>query len=1568
MSLRQNSKLNFSGIVAGLGMIALISSCQPKLDDQTSQNSASQNSINNPPQSSKPTITKTFLPSFGLASVSAFSLTIEGCASGYTATLTESDTSYEIYQQDLNCLAKLTSFDSDGQTFTPKTGSEFTTWAVGEKAVFISGDLSTELSVQVSSQLSSPALVTDEIEYRITEILTGASGFNILRHSWGASGIVGDSPPLFQLSKSEMIDPNGPSGSARYVFTLECTSALANTGDPALVSCAGVQLANLEYVLVADVYDSQPCQDSTIATCESLVSSNTPRAVDTATADYIAPGTSGLTNGGFQTKTDLPNALLSPSNLAANPEMILIVRNTSTSSFQFFNFDIAVTMTMGAPIFDSLALANLATDHYINASESAGTSALASTLSGVNYSGAGFKLVSFATACDGALTYGASIPAANSADFSGDGNYKICVELTQAGYSPAYGASALIIRDVTVPNISAVNLANDVADAVLNQTEIGLNSVLVAVTSTGGDVTEYKITDSATTCDGALTYGPTALSGSSDIVNEGTYKVCVKLSDYAGNPTVYSSSPNFTVELPPVITSFNGANEASDLTVTNAEAGSTSPVVALVASGYTAEAYTAIISDSPAAVCDASQTYSNSTIPLINEIPPVNGDYVVCVRLTDSESQITYGKSQTITLDSSYVLPDLSDFSASASTTSNTPGSVDVSITYPPILHDIVTVEVYRVAGTAAPSNDCATGTLVHTFTNPVANGSDSIVDSGLTPESLYSYRACVKDNLNHVNTNEPVHIETSVAASYVHTIIVTSANYTGAAVGGISGADAKCQTAGDVLDNTLTWKALISDSGVDASSRIAVRGPIFNNDNPSQSPFSTASELWDAASRTLPYEVSWDETGANPNSRFVWTGTTSDGLAASNNCSDWSSTAVTGANGRTQRTGTTWLQDSDAACTNARHLYCVSQPVTAALDSFTAVTGSTARVIDLEIQFPLDTSEYSRVEVRRKQGSAAPGENCNTDTLVASLTAFSSWGPFQDDTGLSGGEFSYRVCIFDRDDIVARSQTITSVFAQGSVAAALSVSPDTTTATNGNVMVRVDYPTDISEIDRVEIRRTTGATGPSDCTAGSLVHTFNSPTSGGFEEWVDSGLTGDSYSYRACEYNASNVETAEPSNLIEDIRPSFMSWIFVSSAGYSGNLGGLSGADATCTTLGASLDSTVKWRAVLSDGSTSASTRFYTREGIWDTNTGAQTKIQTTMENLFSAGTALLSAVNYDETGGSAGNSRIWSGASTSGGKSGLDCNDWSDGTNGLDGTHGNTNNTGTNWISSGTRACSSSNRIMCMSLPNISDIVSLSGSTGTSDGEIDLVLDLPATTSGYDKVEIRRLSGNVAPDGDCADGTLVQTLTSFADWSATDSGLDPGVVYSYRACAFDADQNIFSAVAATEVTSGGTAVPQRIFASSLTYTGNLGGLSGADSKCQALAVAQSLGGNWKAILSTSSVNAKDRISIYSSVELLDGTTLVASDFDDLWDEAVTNRVNRDETNSALSGTSKVWTGTDGFGGKHANGTFCNNWTNSTTAYDGRVGDTTKTNVQWVDQRDEACDSTYRIMCIDGQ
>jgi len=147
-----------------------------------------------------------------------------------------------------------------------------------------------------------------------------------------------------------------------------------------------------------------------------------------------------------------------------------------------------------------------------------------------------------------------------------------------------------------------------------------------------------------------------------------------------------------------------------------------------------------------------------------------------------------------------------------------------------------------------------------------------------------------------------------------------------------------------------------------------------------------------------------------------------------------------------------------------------------------------------------------------------------------------------------------------------------------------------------------------------------------------------------------------------------------------------------------------------------------------------------------------------------------------------------------------------------------------------------------------------------------------------------------------------------------------------------------------------GGGEIPEgaiRVFVTSTTYTGKLGGLSGADAKCQARADAAGLGGTWVAWLSDSTTNAKDRIPDTNvGYYRLDGVK-VADNKADLTDGNIDNPINvNEEGTSYSSGIVRTGTKSDGTVDTYT----CNDWTTDSSTSYGGIGDITKTDNRWTD------------------
>lgn len=156
------------------------------------------------------------------------------------------------------------------------------------------------------------------------------------------------------------------------------------------------------------------------------------------------------------------------------------------------------------------------------------------------------------------------------------------------------------------------------------------------------------------------------------------------------------------------------------------------------------------------------------------------------------------------------------------------------------------------------------------------------------------------------------------------------------------------------------------------------------------------------------------------------------------------------------------------------------------------------------------------------------------------------------------------------------------------------------------------------------------------------------------------------------------------------------------------------------------------------------------------------------------------------------------------------------------------------------------------------------------------------------------------------------------------------------------------------------------RVFVTSSTYNGNLGGFAGADSRCKEAADNSGLERTYKAIVSTSTSDAEVRLNITGGVYMFTNSStrvLIASSGVDLWGATTVdllNSINISEIYSSI--ISDVWTGTNSEGGQMATDT-CSDW--ASTAGNGFYGNPTKVNADWVEDSPDNCSSTKHLYCI---
>lgn len=164
-----------------------------------------------------------------------------------------------------------------------------------------------------------------------------------------------------------------------------------------------------------------------------------------------------------------------------------------------------------------------------------------------------------------------------------------------------------------------------------------------------------------------------------------------------------------------------------------------------------------------------------------------------------------------------------------------------------------------------------------------------------------------------------------------------------------------------------------------------------------------------------------------------------------------------------------------------------------------------------------------------------------------------------------------------------------------------------------------------------------------------------------------------------------------------------------------------------------------------------------------------------------------------------------------------------------------------------------------------------------------------------------------------------------------------------------------------------GGCDCSKTVFLSSQMYNGFLGGLAGADEKCQALANAAGLIGTFKAWLSDSQEGPATRFthSVFP-YKRVDGAT-VASNWNDLTGLSyLLNPINVDEYGTISLYPFYAWTNTTVVGTPKYQDLFhsCTDWIDQ-VAMVSTLGDPTSTTATWTDAISRFCSQMAHLYCF---
>ena len=221
-----------------------------------------------------------------------------------------------------------------------------------------------------------------------------------------------------------------------------------------------------------------------------------------------------------------------------------------------------------------------------------------------------------------------------------------------------------------------------------------------------------------------------------------------------------------------------------------------------------------------------------------------------------------------------------------------------------------------------------------------------------------------------------------------------------------------------------------------------------------------------------------------------------------------------------------------------------------------------------------------------------------------------------------------------------------------------------------------------------------------------------------------------------------------------------------------------------------------------------------------------------------------------------------------------------------------------------------------------------------------------LTCTTNKYKvKVNVTGINGQTVVLQNNGGNDLSVTADGAAEFTTT---INSGAAYAVTVRTQPSDTQLLCAVAApasgtiaaADVTVNVSCARNRkVFITSTAYDGNMGGLAGADAKCQAHATAAGLPGTYKAWLSTlDGQGPANRFTKYEQPYVLVNGTQVWSKFSDIASQVtLSSAVNKTETGGAppqdasLNGVPAMLTNSSSSGFAYANGWGdCGGFTNT--------------------------------------
>ena len=578
-----------------------------------------------------------------------------------------------------------------------------------------------------------------------TPIVSDTSSYTIA-YAVVSGSITCNASVTYSATAPDATDVSGLDGT--YKVCVRATDAATNVGyggsptftkDTTSPTVSSVPLTGV----LGDTYLSSAEATNT----DAIVSPPTVSDTSTYTIAYAVVSDGTTCNASVAYSATVPNATDVPNSDGAYKVCASV---TDAATNVGYSESATFTKDTTSPTISSVPLTGVLGDAYLSSAETSDTNAIVGTVSHgeTDTPTIRYAVVSDGTTCNAGVTYTATLPIATDVPNS-DGTYKICVSVTDAAGNAGYGSSDPFVKDTTSPTVSSVPLAGVLGDAYLSSAETSDTNAIVGTVSHGETDTptiRYAVVSDGTTCNAGVTYTAT-LPIATDVPNsDGTYKICVSVTDAATNVGYGSSDPFVKDTTSPTVSSVPLAGVLGDAYLSSAEATNTNAIVGTPIVSDTSSYTIAYAVVSGSITCNASVTYS-ATAPDATDVSGLDGTYKVCVRATDAATNVGYGGSPTFTKDttsptvSSVPLTGvLGDTYLSSAEATNTDAIVS-----PPTVSDTST---YTIAYAVVSDGTTCNASVAYSATVP--NATD-------VPNSDGAYKVCasVTDAATNVGYSE---------------------------------------------------------------------------------------------------------------------------------------------------------------------------------------------------------------------------------------------------------------------------------------------------------------------------------------------------------------------------------------------------------------------------------------------------------------------------------------------------------------------------------------------------------------------------------------------------------------------------------------------------------------------------------------------------------------------------------------------------------------------------------------------------------------------------------------------